>query len=206
MRLELRALHQSLRFPGPDTDDEHALDAQGAWQRWRPACRRSRRLAAIVVAITCEEHLGLDLSKAMKQHALDAKSGEAAGRPHGADRGRSEHADDAFRHVWKDGTTRSPTTTPASRKHCAGSRDLVGKFAPAHTTLCFVLTPEDQRVTRGILMFQEVICVVEHVRPQERICAWHPVALRDIWWCTLAALRRPRSPEPNQNSPDECTE
>ncbi len=141
-------------------------------------------LAAVVVAVAGDQHLGLDLAEAV-EHALDAEIGRA-GRPHRTDRSGGEHADDALGHVGHDGGHPVADAHAGLAQGLRGARDLGGELAPAHAALDLVLAPEHERVAVAILVLEQVLGEVQ-ARARKEPRARHLVAVDEIGRRTLVA-------------------
>ena len=124
IRPESRVLHiGDVRRLGHESNDDDGLDGGDTLYDGGDALERVDRLSVIRISVGGDQHLGLDLTEAVK-HAGDAEIGRT-GRPHGADARRREHADDGLGNVRKKPTDAVASLDPDGAHRERQTRNLL---------------------------------------------------------------------------------
>jgi hypothetical protein len=133
------------------------------------------RLAAVVVAVDGDQHLGLDLAEAV-EHALHAEIGRARA-PHRAQARGRQHRDDRLGHVRQLGGDAVAAPDAGRLERMMQPADRGVEVAPAHLAADLVLAAEDQR-DRVVVPAQQVAREVEP-RVGKEARTRHPVVVDD---------------------------
>ena len=127
-------------------------------------------LAAVLVAVACDEHLRLDLAEPV-QRAFDAEV-RGAGRPHGTDACRCQHRDNRLRDIGKPARDAVPGRDPEVEERLPECGGRGGQFPVAEGPALAVLEHRDDR--------HRVVAVAKEVLGEVQPGAGKPPATREL--------------------------